>query len=354
MLASRFCSLCAKEPPLLQPLKSKRLRNTTCRNLTNSEVRKKRNALFDKEKERQLSFVKRIEKINVQYVGLPEKCTLVMNKNLSTPYNCAMHMKEFLIQRSVLAVVNGKPWDMHRPLEEDCELRFLHMLEEKCHLQNKVFWRTCSFLLGHLLETSFKDEHYVELCSFPKANVESGSFVHDADLKLPNWTPTERELLCLSLEMRQMVLKDHPFERLTVSEDVAMEMFEDNRFKSQQIPNIAKQSEDTGQVNLYRAGDHIDVCRGPLISTTGQIGHFHLTAVHDIESEEYGKLKRFQGIALPRELSLHHWTSELLQKHAKRLNPAPIPGSSRHKYLPASEESEQEEFAEDSEIQQKQ
>ena len=42
------------------------------------------------------------------------------------------------MKRSVLALINGQPWDMHRPLEEDCELEFLHMLDEECELQNKV------------------------------------------------------------------------------------------------------------------------------------------------------------------------------------------------------------------------
>ena len=46
--------------------------------------------MFDEEKDRQLALVKRVEKIQVQYKGLPENCTLLMNKNLSTPYNCAM------------------------------------------------------------------------------------------------------------------------------------------------------------------------------------------------------------------------------------------------------------------------
>ena len=43
------------------------------------------------------------------------------------------------MKRSVLAMVNGHPWDMHRPLEEDCEIEFLHMLDENCDLQNKVY-----------------------------------------------------------------------------------------------------------------------------------------------------------------------------------------------------------------------
>ena len=47
-------------------------------------------------------------------------------------------INEFVTKRSVLALINGEPWDMHRPLETDCELELLHMLDEGCELQNKV------------------------------------------------------------------------------------------------------------------------------------------------------------------------------------------------------------------------
>ena len=45
---------------------------------------------------------------------------LIMNRNLSTPYNVAQHMSEMLMQRSCLALVkteempDGEIWDMHR------------------------------------------------------------------------------------------------------------------------------------------------------------------------------------------------------------------------------------------------
>jgi hypothetical protein len=64
--------------------------------LTNAELRKKRNAIFEEEKAKQLSFIKRLEKISVKYSGHPEiregegNVELLMNKHVSTPYNCAM------------------------------------------------------------------------------------------------------------------------------------------------------------------------------------------------------------------------------------------------------------------------
>ena len=42
------------------------------------------------------------------------------------------------MKRSVVALVDGQPWDMHRPLEEDCVLEFRHMLEEDTSLVNQV------------------------------------------------------------------------------------------------------------------------------------------------------------------------------------------------------------------------
>lgn len=50
-----------------------------------------RNEVFTKEKERQLSLYPRIEKIEVKYTGKSHPGSVfVMNKVLSTPYNCAM------------------------------------------------------------------------------------------------------------------------------------------------------------------------------------------------------------------------------------------------------------------------
>jgi len=48
-----------------------------------------------------------------------------------------------LAARSVVAEVNGQLWDMHRPLEYDCTLRFLHMKmkDEDCAQVNATLLR---------------------------------------------------------------------------------------------------------------------------------------------------------------------------------------------------------------------
>lgn len=290
--------------------------------MSNVEIRKKRNAIFEEEKKRQFSLIKRIEKIQVEHVGPPEPCTLVMNKGLSTPFNCAMHIQELLMTQSVIALVNGKLWDMHRPLTEDCELRFMHFKQEDCSSVNETFWRSCSFILGHILETAFKDEHQVELCSFPPTSVKSGSFVYDAHLNLPRWKPNQTELNCLSRIGSKLQYTDLRFEPLDISADLALKMFSDNRFKIAQIPEIAAQSSNGSTVRVYRMGDHIDISWGPMISSTALLGRFSVTAVHHIYNSEYGVLQRIQGVALPKQFWLHQWTYELLEEKARQLNTA--------------------------------
>ena len=117
-----------------------------------------------REQKRAALLIPRLEKIEVQYEGPPDNATLIMNRNISTPYNVAQHMAEMLMQRSCLALVkteekpDGELWDMHRPLEEDCTVELLHFhIEDPFHV-NRAFFRSCSFLLGAAIDLSFRDD----------------------------------------------------------------------------------------------------------------------------------------------------------------------------------------------------
>ena len=79
-------------------------------------------------------------------------------------------MGEMLNKRSALARVNGQLWDLHRPLEEDCELELLHMKDSDPFHANKAFWRSCSIMLGAVALNAFDDNIRVALHSFPSPN----------------------------------------------------------------------------------------------------------------------------------------------------------------------------------------
>lgn len=49
-----------------------------------------------------------------------------------------LDLGEFFMKKGIFAFVNGQQWDMHRPLEEDCKLRFKFMTDEDPSVQNAV------------------------------------------------------------------------------------------------------------------------------------------------------------------------------------------------------------------------
>lgn len=57
--------------------------------LSSIDIIKRQSELFSLEKQRQKENVGRLDKIEVRYLGLPNDATLIMNKGISTPFNCA-------------------------------------------------------------------------------------------------------------------------------------------------------------------------------------------------------------------------------------------------------------------------
>lgn len=77
-----------------------------------------------------------------------------------------------LVQRSGLALIDDTHlWDMHRPLQSDCEINFLHAqhLPDPYHF-NRAYWRSCSLILGAVISKAFKDKFQPKLHSFPSPN----------------------------------------------------------------------------------------------------------------------------------------------------------------------------------------
>jgi len=312
---------------------------TLTHNVPNISTRLKRLELFESERIRQQSLVSRIEKIQVHYEGAYET-ELFMNKHLSTPLDCARHLEEYIVKRSVTALVDGIPWDMNCPLNTDVKsLKLLHFHDEdpsQSELCNLAFWRSCSFALGMVLETAFKEEVSggIQLIGAPQPDLKSGSFVYDVDLgpNLQTWQPTEEELKCLSALVGRLHWNDIPFEHLQVSISTAQSIFAQDYLKKQRISSLASaptnlappplppydiMAENDGKVIIHRLGDHIDITNGPLIPSSRffQPGRFSITAIHPI-----GKFHRIQGVALPYGVPIHSYSYKILTNNAKHFN----------------------------------
>ncbi|KRX19343.1 39S ribosomal protein L39, mitochondrial, partial [Trichinella nelsoni] len=309
------------------------LKSTLRRQLSLQDARIQRSLVFEEEKVRQENLLGKVEKIVVK-MQLPNSylpkngnsVELVMNANMSTPHHCAMHVSRMLADRSPLALVNNKPWDMHRPLPStDCNLQFLFFTDLNPHLVNKAFWRTCSFVLGYIFETSLKKSIGVTLHSWPFVNVSSGSFIYDIALQMNNnLTIKKADLDVLGrVVVDDLRKKNFPFERLEVGVDVLEEMFKNNNFKLEQIKNMANKGDECGTFSVYRMGDHVDISKGPMISSTAQLGLYSVTAMHPIQTKDNLSLYRVQGCALPFNQRVNSWTWETVCRTSANLNLIP-------------------------------
>uniref|UniRef100_A0A8C4N6A6 Large ribosomal subunit protein mL39 n=1 Tax=Eptatretus burgeri TaxID=7764 RepID=A0A8C4N6A6_EPTBU len=291
-----------------------------------------RSLLFSEELRRQQAQVARVEKIRVRLNRKgpdgPETKTLLMNRGVSTPYNCAMHISEWLSKRSVVALVDDRPYHMLRPLHADCSLSLLNFVGERLEEVNKAYWRSCAFILGAVLESAFKDEFAVTLLRAPDVPVISGAFCYDVilDQKLDNWKPSEAQFQALTRRAFALLGKNLPYEHLSLHPNLALQMFQENRYKQEQIEEIASQQEE---VTVYRLGDFVDLSEGPLIPYSSLCFQFAITAAHPLKGKDSASeasafpagydFHRFQGLSLPVYQRAHHVIWHKLVKRATRL-----------------------------------
>src|SRR6202030_805262 len=132
--------------------------------------------------------------------------------------------------------------------------------------------------------------------------VENG-FYYDVDLP-HRISPEDFEKI--EAEMKKEIKANHPFERMEVSRDEALELGKKGRlaalsdrpqpskFKIDIIENIPADE----KISLYRNGDFLDLCAGPHVMRTGHVGAFKLTSVASAyykDDEKNPQLQRIYG-----------------------------------------------------------
>jgi threonyl-tRNA synthetase len=154
--------------------------------------------------------------------------------------------------------------------------------------------------------------------------VENG-FYYDVDLP-HRISPDDFEKI--EAEMKKEIKANHPFERIEVSRDEALalgtkgrlaalgERPEPSKFKLDIIENIPPDE----KISLYRSGDFIDLCAGPHVKRTGDIGAFRLTSVASTYykgDEKNPQLQRIYGTAFKTKKELDDYFA-MLEEAKKR------------------------------------
>ncbi|XP_036981555.2 threonine--tRNA ligase, mitochondrial isoform X2 [Artibeus jamaicensis] len=213
----------------------------------------------------------------------------------TTPYLLAQQISPTLADTAVAAQVNGEPYDLERPLETDCDLRFLTFDSAE---GKAVFWHSSTHVLGAAAERLLG----AVLCRGP--STECG-FYHDFFLGKER-TIRGSELPVLERICQELIAASQPFRRLEASQDQLRQLFKDNPFKLRLI-----EEKVTGPTaTVYGCGTLVDLCRGPHLRHTGQIGGLKLLTNSSSLWKSLGApetLQRVSGISFPTAEELRVW-----------------------------------------------
>lgn len=153
---------------------------------------------------------------------------------------------------------------------------------------------------------------------FPEAKFGIGpaidnGFYYDFDLPRPL---TPDDLKEIEKRMIKHKNKNEVFERKEVSREEAMEIFKDNPYKLELIANFP----DDETISTYQQGDFLDLCRGPHVVSTKEIGPFKLQSVAGAYwrgDENRPMLQRIYGTAWNTKDELNDYLQKL-EEAAKR------------------------------------
>ena len=136
----------------------------------------------------------------------------------------------------------------------------------------------------------------------------SNGFYYDFDLKhkiIPD------NFIKIESVMNKIISANIPFERIILTRDEAIKFFSDKKqyYKVQRIYNIALDE----NIILYKMNKFIDLCKGPHIKHTGQVGAMKLLSVagsYYQGNEKNKMLQRIYGIAFETEKQLDEYTEK--------------------------------------------
>ncbi|KAG6807091.1 threonyl-tRNA synthetase [Tricholoma furcatifolium] len=208
-------------------------------------------------------------------------------------------------ERVIIAKVNGKLWDLERPLEKSVQLELLDFEHPE---GKKVFWHSSAHVLGEAAE-----RHYgCHLCLGPPT--DEGFFY---EMGIQERPVSNTDYPALEKVAESTIKEKQKFERLIVSKEKLLEMFNYNKYKQYLIETKIPDGTST---TVYRCGPMIDLCVGPHIPHTGRIKAFMVTknsASYFLGDPTKESLQRIYGISFPDKKQLTEYKA-FLAEAAKR------------------------------------
>jgi len=221
----------------------------------------------------------------------------------TTPLEIARDINPRLAREALVARVNGVLVDLTRPIESDAAVEFFTFEDE---LGRRVYRHSTAHILAQAVKRLY-----------PGAKLAIGpaiadGYYYDFDIARP-FTPEDLDRI--ENEMRAIIKEDLPIQRIEVSREEAIRLFQEagETYKVELIRELP----DEEVISCYRQGEFIDLCAGPHVPSTGRIKAIKLLNVAGAYwrgDERNRMLQRIYGTSFPKE--------SLLKEHLARLEEA--------------------------------
>ena len=196
---------------------------------------------------------------------LPDGKALTFGKGV-TGSEVAAAIGPGLAKAALILELDGKEWDLFRPIENDAQIRIITRKDEKS-------LELIRHDAAHLLAMAVQE-------LYPGTQVTIGPAIEDGFYydfaRAEPFTP--EDLPRIEARMHEIVKQARPTRREVWPRDKAVQHFKDigESYKAELIASIPS-NED---VSIYYHGDWHDLCRGPHLRTTADIGDaFKLTKI---------------------------------------------------------------------------
>lgn len=214
----------------------------------------------------------------------------------TTVMDITRNISEGLARNALGAKLNGKKVDLSTPVNEDSTLEiFTFDSEEGRDLYRHSTAHIMAQAVGHLFPG----------VRFGIGPAISEGFYYDFDVP-ENFSP--EDMARIEEEMERIIKEDLPFERIEVSRQEALKMFEASgeKYKVELINDLPEDA----VISCYRQGDFIDLCAGPHVPSTGKIKSAKLLSLAGAYwrgSEKNKMLQRIYGTSFPKKSMLDEY-----------------------------------------------
>ncbi|WP_210364966.1 threonine--tRNA ligase [Bacillus sp. REN3] len=183
----------------------------------------------------------------------------------TTTEDIASSISPGLKKKAIAGMVNGKPYDLRRPIAEDASIEIVTPDHPEAL---EILRHSTAHLMAQAIKRLYKD---VKLGVGP---VIEGGFYYDMDM---DHALSPEDLPAIEKEMARIVSENLEIVRKEVSREEAINLFKKigDEYKLELIEAIP--ADET--VTLYEQGEFVDLCRGVHVPSTGKLKEFKLLSI---------------------------------------------------------------------------